>query len=152
MSQTNWYNLFSQNNLYPWKAVYCPEPQKYVYASPCDLISNKCEVRRVWGVWGPTHRPVTGHFLIWVTSPTLTQLSVPPSHGPTSQMASDGAKWDVTIQTPANQRLVRRGVDQSEASMASVITRCHVSRVTICCDTHYLSQMSRGRHWVLRLC
>ena len=76
MSQTNWYNLFSQNNLYP-----CIVPSlRNIYASPCDLISNKCQPG-VWGAWGPTHCPVTGHFLIWVTSPTL-RLSVPPSHGP----------------------------------------------------------------------
>ena len=139
-SQTNWYNLFSQDKL--------ELSLRNIYASPCDLISNKCESWRVWGVWRPTHCRVTGHFLIWVTSPTLT------AHvsqflllmAPWSQMACDGAEWDVTTLSLANQNPQRRGIDQSEAGLASVIARCHVSQVTICCDTHYLSQMSRRRH------
>ena len=85
MSQTNWYNLFSQNNLYP-----CIVPSlRNIYASPCDLISNKCQPGGVSCEGrGDQHIEVTGHFLIWVTSPTL-RLSVPPSHGP----VSDGIWW-----------------------------------------------------------
>ena len=60
-----------------------------MYASSCDLISNKCEE----GVRGVGTNTSPGDWTLSdLSNKSHAQLSVPPSHGPPSQMASDGAK------------------------------------------------------------